>query len=330
MAKKPAPVPLNNTQVFNAIVLLLAFSFVAYILWSGAFIVSAHERSVILRFGAYNRTVGPGLKFKIPWVEERYNVDMSEHVLRLPYGERERTAQLIVDERNEEDALILTADLYAGVVEWNVMWRVSDPRQYLFAIQDIDIEPVIVALAQSTMNQAVGDYSADEALTVKRAEIGSVALKSMQESLDKFDCGIDVFEIQMQKVVPPIRVKPAFDEVNASIQHRDQLVNEARREQNQLIPLAEAARDQMVREAEGYSSRRRAEAEGEISAIRATYEQYKLAPEATRQRMYLETMERVLTNSGQKIILDSELKSFMPMLNLNQSSTLGNPQTPAR
>jgi membrane protease subunit HflK len=118
-------------------------------------------------------------------------------------------------------------------------------------------------------------------------------------------------------VTPPNSVKPSFDEVIASIQQRDQLVNEARREQNQIIPLAEAKRDQLVREAEGYASRRLAEAEGEVSALKQKLEQYQLAPEATRQRLYLESMERVFESSGPITILDSDLKGML--LNLGTS-----------
>ncbi len=147
---------------------------------------------------------------------------------------------------------------------------------------------MIVAVSRSVMHRAVGDYSAEELLTGKREEITQLALKELSQRLEQFGSGITVTDLQMQRVTPPDRVKPAFDEVNASIQMRDQSVNEAWRERNQLIPSAEAQRDRLIREAEGYASRTIAEAEGEISALLAKYESYKQAPDITRQRMYIE------------------------------------------
>ena len=123
--------------------------------------------------------------------------------------------------------------------------------------------------------------------------------------------------MQMQRVTPPERVKPAFDEVNASIQQKEQLVNEANRERNMMIPQAEARRDRLIREAEGYAARRRAEADGEIAALRARFQAYKEAPEVTRRRLYLEAMEEVLAGSGPITVLDDELRGLLPMLNLD-------------
>jgi membrane protease subunit HflK len=319
MSKNPmnAPIEVNPKQVASFVTIVLAVLLIVYLVVSSAFTVRAYEQAVVMRFGAYNRTVGPGLHFKLPFIETRMLVDMSDHTFRLPWGGREQSGQLQMDRGDETEALIVTADLYAAVVEWNVMWRVSDPKQYLFSIDQRDTESLINEVARSVMNRAVGDYAADELLTTKRVEVGLAAVEAMREMLARYECGIDIFELQMQKVTPPNSVKPSFDEVIASIQQRDQLVNEARREQNQIIPLAEAKRDQLVREAEGYASRRLAEAEGEVSALKQKLEQYQLAPEATRQRLYLESMERVFESSGPITILDSDLKGML--LNLGTS-----------
>jgi modulator of FtsH protease HflK len=311
------PVEINPKQVASLAMVVLAGILIVYSVISSAFTVKAHEQAVVLRFGAFSRTVGPGLHFKVPFIESRMLVDMSDHTFRLPWGGREQSGRLQVDRGDESEAMIVTADLYAAVVEWNVMWRVSDPKQYLFSIDERDTESLINEVARTVMNRAVGDYAADELLTTKRVEVGLAAIDAMREQLKRYECGIDIFELQMQKVTPPNSVKPAFDDVIASIQQRDQLVNEARREQNQILPLAEAKRDQLVREAEGYAARRLAEAEGEVSALSQKYLQYQLAPEATRQRLYLETMEKVFEQSGPVTILDSELKGML--LNLGNA-----------
>jgi len=316
---------MSPERLIGLVVFGLAAIFIINIIVSGMYSVAAHEQAVVLRFGKYVRTVGPGLHFKAPWIDQRFIVDQGERSLRLPHSESEgpqynRNAPTNIDE--QEDKLILTGDLYAAVVEWNVFWRVVEPKDYLinFNGDDGEVDRVIIAVSRSVMHRAVGDYSAEELLTGKREEITQTALKQLSERLTEFGSGIAITDLQMQRVMPPDRVKPAFDEVNASIQQRDQLVNEAYRERNQLIPTAEAQRDRLIREAEGYASRELAEAQGEISALLSKYESYKIAPEVTRKRMYIEMMEKVLQQSGPKIILDNQGTSPLPLLNLSPSA----------
>jgi membrane protease subunit HflK len=308
-------------QIAQAVVLLASLLLVAFVAWSGCFTVKEYEQAVVLRFGKYNRTVGPGLQFKVPGMEERILVDVSEKSMRLPGGNTEATSSAIgygLDSEEKNHALILTGDLYAAVVEWNVFWRVSEPEKFVFSFNEDHVRRALVAVARSTMHRIVGDYSADEILTGKREEIALSALKEMKKAIDPFDAGIDITDLQLQRVTPPDVVKPSFDLVNASIQQRDQLVNEARRERNSLIPMARANSDKVIREAEGYGARRLAEAQGEITALLAKYESYRLAPEVTRQRMYLETMEKVFSADGKKIILDENLKGMLPIMDLNK------------
>jgi len=322
MSRANNQIDLSPKQVFGIIAFALAGMLVVYLVMAGTFSVAAHEQAVVLRFGKYLRTDGPGLHFKTPWIDQRFIVDQGERSLRLPHSEVDRpgsnpNVSRGIDE--QEDKLILTGDLYAAVVEWNVFWRVTEPKDYLFNF-DGDagkITNVIVAVSRSVMHRAVGDYSAEELLTGKREEITQLALNELSERLTEFGSGVSITDLQMQRVTPPDRVKAAFDDVNASIQQRDQLVNEAYRERNQLIPSAEAQRDRLVREAEGYASREIAVAQGAISALLAKYESYKLAPEVTRKRMYIEMMEKVLKNSGPKIIMGSEMNNALPVLNIS-------------
>ena len=313
----PPQVPWSTVlQVFGGAILVLTL---LYVIWNGLYTVQPHEQAVLLRFGKFAGTTGPGLHFMMPLVNEVVKVDVAEKSMRLPYGMTVRVRDDepdLMQQRNQEEALILTGDLYAAVVEWNVMWRVVEPKDFVFSINEMDIESTIIAVARSVMHQVVGDYSADEILTGKREEIGLAALEQMQRALDVYQCGVAIVGLQMQRVTPPERVKPAFDDVNASIQQRDQLVNEANKERNQLIPKAEIAADRLIREAEGYAARRRAEAEGEISALLAKYRAYQNAPDITRQRLYLEAMEEVLGESGPKTVLDDNLRGLLPLLNL--------------
>ncbi|MDX1929780.1 MAG: FtsH protease activity modulator HflK [Pirellulaceae bacterium] len=315
------PSDYSPAQIATAFLVLVGLVLVIYVAWSGCYTVKEYEQAVVLRFGEYNRTVGPGLQFKFPGMEERILVDVSEKSMRLPMGNAEVVSNpsgFQYDNDDDDQSLILTGDLYAAIVEWNVFWRVSEPKKFIFSFNEDHVQRALIAVSRSTMHRIVGDYSADEILTGKREEIALAALKEMKKAIEPFDAGIDITDLQLQRVTPPEVVKPSFDLVNASIQQRDQLVNEARRERNQLIPMARAQSDKLIREAEGYGARRLAEAEGEITALLAKYESYRLAPEVTRQRMYLETMEKVFSADGKKIILDESLKGMLPLLDLNK------------
>lgn len=310
---------LGNTspqQLASLIALIFGVMVIIYAIWSAAYMVDAHQQAVVLRFGKYHSTAAPGLRFKLPGVDQRVLVDMSEQSMRLPWGTPESAGADYDLNRDDDQALILTGDLYAAVVEWNVIWRVTEPEKFIFSFNDAHVQQALVAVARSTMHRIVGDYSADETLTGKREEIGLAALAEMKKALANFDAGIEITDLQLQRVTPPESVKPSFDQVNASIQQKGQLIYEATGERNTLLPLARANADKLIREAEGYADRRRAEAEGEISALLAKYESYKLAPDITRQRMYLETMERVFANGGRKLILDSKLEGLVPLMNL--------------
>ncbi len=313
---------------WNKILRLLPVLLVAYlllhVLWNSFYTVEPHEQAVVLRFGELLTVVGPGLHMMIPEVDRAIPVSVEEHSLRLPmerpHGQQTAALRRKSARQRQEEPLMLTGDLNAAVVEWTVQWRVIDPAKYLFSINENHIESTIHAVAQSVMHRLIGDYSIDEILTGKREEVGLLALEATQEMLDGYKCGIQITGLQMQRVTPPERVKPAFDKVNASIQMRDKLINEANRQRNEMIPQAEASRDRLIRQAEGYAARRRAEATGEIAALRAKYQAYKAAPEVTRQRLYLEAMEEVLSGAGPKTIIDADLKGLLPLLQLDPSA----------
>ena len=286
--------------------------------------VKPYEQAVVLRFGKYHATTMPGLHFKVPMVDQVMKVSVEEHGLRLPLGQPSRTENMgnfAMLGPLEEETLMLTGDLNTASVEWTVQWKVTEPKQFLFRFPlDEDnrfAEGLLTTVARTVMNGLVGDYSFDEVIGPKRSDIAFKARSDAQRILDAYACGITVTALQMQRVVPPDRVKPAFDKVNASIQQKQKLENEAERTRNQLIPEARASRDKLIREAEGYASRRRAEANGEIEALLVKYHAYQRAPEVTRQRLYLEAMQEVLQSVKDKTIIDAELKQLLPLLNLD-------------
>ena len=300
------------------ILLILAVLIAAFLAFSSVYTVAPNEQAVVLRFGKEYATSPPGLHFCIPLVDRVYTVSVEEHTVRLPLAaDAEKDRQF-----REEETLMLTGDLNAASVEWTIQWKISNPRNYLFSFSQPDkpddIDSVIRTAAQTVMNRLVGDYSIDEVLTEKRGEIARKALEATQEILDQYQCGVAIIDLQLQRVTPPTKVKPAFDEVNSSIQRRDKLISEAKKESEQLLPAAEAQKDKLIQTANGYAKSRRAAVDGELEALRAKYEAYRMAPDVTRQRMYLEAMEEMLKSVDSKTIIDADLNQLLPILPLNE------------
>jgi membrane protease subunit HflK len=327
MDTRDMPVDLGQLLRQAAIPLTVAVIVVCggYLLSKGFYTVRENENAVVLRFGKYYATTQPGMHLCIPFVDEILKVNVTEERrLRLPFGSNPERG----DDESEEATLMLTGDLNAASVEWTIQWKVSDPKQKLLSFWDpadaegdAYLEQVVFMAARTVMNRLVGDYSIDEVLTEKRPEIRVAAREATQAVLDRYQCGVTITDLQMQRVRPPSKVRPSFDAVNSAIQQRDQLENEANKERNKLIPTARAESDKKIREAEGYAARRRAEVDGEIAALRAKYEAYSKAPDVTRRRLYLEAMETVLSNIDGKTIIDADLNQVLPLLQLEQGDT---------
>lgn len=297
-----------------------------------SYTVEPHEQAVVLRFGAYKATTMPGLHFKLPIVDQVMKVSVEEHGLSLPFGPPAQAppswsglsptpTRRTAADPDDDETLMLTGDLNTASVEWTVQWRVNEPSSYLFRFpgegDDRSARDLLTYVARTVMNRLVGDYSFDEMIGPKRGDIAQQAREDTQRMLDAYDCGITVTALQMQQVIPPDRVKPSFDRVNASIQLKQKLENEAEATRNKLIPEARANRDKLIREAEGYASRTKAEAQGEIEALLAKYHAYQRAPDVTRQRLYIEAMQHLFESVKDKTIVDADLNRALPLLNLN-------------
>lgn len=318
--------PEDVAKITRMVVIFLVVLFVVMIGVKSVYTVQPNEQAVVLRFGKYQTTADPGLHFCIPLVDQVLTAPMEERSIRMPFdvsGDRS-TARA---RQKEDDFLMLTGDLNAAAVEWTVQWRVSDPRQYLFTFYNGDddqqseyLQAIISQVGRTVMNRLVGDYSIDEVLTEKRGEIGHAAKDATQRLLDEYECGVTITALQMQRITPPSQVRASFAAVQEAVQTQKKLVNEANKLRNERIPKANADRDKAIQEAKGYADRRRAEVKGEIDALMTQYEQFSKAPDETKQRLYLEAMERVLSGVKDKTIIDSDLKQLLPLLNLNEGS----------
>ncbi len=313
----PQDIPWDRILTITPIVLIVLI--VLYLMWASVYTVEPHEKAIVFRFGRYQTTVDPGLRFCIPIVDEVTKVSVEERSLRLPFGYGPDRPNRVPD----DETLMLTGDLDAVLVEWTIQWQVTDP--YLFSVKFFREddpgypERVLITVTQNVMNRLVGDYSIDEVLTESRGEIGEEARQATQKILDSYACGIGIRDLQMQRTTPPGKVQPAYEQVNASEQLRAQLKNEADKERNRLLPEAEAEKDKMINEALGYAKRRQAEADGEIKALLDKYHAYQKAPAVTRERLYIEAMQEVLGQVESKVIIDADLpERVLPLLHLGQ------------
>jgi membrane protease subunit HflK len=167
------------------------------------------------------------------------------------------------------------------------------------------------------MREVVGDRTVDEVITIGRQEIESEALTKMQALSTKYAMGISIDQVQLKNINPPQPVQASFNEVNQAQQEKEELINEARRDYNKVIPLAEGEKDQRIREADGYRLKRINEAEGDVARFSALLAEYSKAPEVTRRRIYIETLQEVLPNLRAKIIVDEQTSGILPLLNLD-------------
>lgn len=304
--------------IFGVVVLAL-------LIWAGfssVYTVPAESQGVVLRFGQYLDTKDPGLQFKLPFGIDSVTVVPVQRQLKQEFGfgtsgatnpnqfSRSRTEQLA-------EKSMVTGDLNSASVEWNIQYRIEDPVLFLFEARDP--EDTLRDISESVMRTVVGDRTVDEVITIGRQEISVVALERMQELVDKYKLGLRIDRVELQNVNPPDQVRPSFNEVNQAQQERENLINVANGEYNRVIPRARGLANQSIQEAEGYALKRVNEAQGDVARFEALLIEYLKAPEVTKRRIYLETMQQVVSGIDKKIILDSEASSVLPLLQLNQN-----------
>lgn len=271
---------------------------------------------VVLRFGRFVRTSEPGLHVKFPLIETVQRVPVQRQ-LKQEFGFR--TEEAAVRSRYSEanfkgESEMLTGDLNVAIVEWIVQYRVSDPYQFLFKVRNP--EETFRAMNEALMRQVVGDRTVTEVLTVGRQEIETRVEEELQALAKQYELGLTVEQVVLQDVNPPDPVKPSWDAVNQAQQQRDRLINEARAEYNKVVPRAKGEAEQTILQAQGYALDRVNRSQGDSARFKSIYESYRRAPEVTRRRMYLETMQRVLPLIGGKIYLDKDAKGILPLLPL--------------
>jgi modulator of FtsH protease HflK len=292
---------------------------------SGFFRVDPDELGVVLRFGKYVRDAKPGLNYHLPYPVESVLTPKVTRVNRIDIGMR-----LVEDLRRgttmrdvPEESLMLTGDENIVDVDFSVFWLVKPDGagEYLFNIQQP--EGTVKAVAESAMREIIGRSTLQPVLT-ERQPIETAVQELMQSTLNKYGSGIQITQVQLQKVDPPSQVIDSFRDVQAARSDLERAQNEAQTYANKVVPEARGRAAQITQNAEAYREQTVAEARGATSRFLQVYEQYKKAPDVTRQRMYLETMERLFAGTD-KIIVDSGAAGgVVPYLPLDQ---LGRPRT---
>ncbi|VAW78634.1 HflK protein [hydrothermal vent metagenome] len=289
---------------------------IAFLVWlaSGIYIVDAGTRGVVMRFGAYTEATMPGPHWHMPYPIEQVEIVNVEQRRFVEIGYRSGTggqASLKVD----RESLMLTKDENIVSVQLAVQYQIDDPRKYLFNVRQP--EAVLKQVAESAVREVIGKSEMDFVLKEGRAEVVSRVKIAMQSILDEYDSGMRVSDVNLQDAQPPEEVQGAFSDAIKAREDKERLKNEAETYANEVIPKARGRAARQTQEAQAYKESLVAKAQGEASRFTALLKEYKRAPEVTRERLYLETMETVL-NRTNKVIVDSDNSNNLMYLPLDQ------------
>ena len=291
---------------------------------TGFFVVDQTEQAVILRWGKYLKTVGPGLQFKIPFgVDTSYQVE-TQTVQTMSFGYRATSTGNVYGSPTSynysnymSESTMLTGDLNIVDIQWIVQYRIDDPYRWLFSVNNQ--ENTIRDISRSVINQLVGDLPILSIMTSERTSMEVEAQEMLQEAFDSYNLGIKILTVKLQDIVPPAGdVQDAFEDVNKAIQDMNKYINEGKENYNRVIPAAEGEANKIIQEAQGYASERVNTATGDVARFKSVLEEYEKSPEVTARRLYIETMEKILANGDNLTVVDKNLENFLPMMNLTK------------
>jgi modulator of FtsH protease HflK len=312
----------------------IAFAALAAVgLWlaSGFYIVQPTEQGVVLRFGSPNRTAESGLRYHLPWPFESVLKPQVTRQNRTEIGFRSNgdSRRPGTDRAMPDESFMLTGDENIVDINFTVFWRIRNAPDFLFEIRDPT--STVKAAAESAMREVIGHTEIQKALTGARSEIEEDTKQLLQAMLDDYKSGVEIVQVQLQKVDPPATVVDAFNDVQRARADRERLRNEADAYRNNVVPVAKGEAEKIVQEAMGYREQVIAIAKGEAARFSEVLEAYRLSGDVVAKRLYLETMESILGNS-KKVIMDSNGKegSAVPYLPLGDMLKKSAPAETAR
>jgi membrane protease subunit HflK len=311
----------GNTAIF-ILVLLVGLAFAGYYFLT--FRVQPSEVGVVTRFGEFSRLAPPGLNFRLPYpVEEVYTPQVTFEN-RVSVGLVSSDLRRSAGQDIPEESLMLTGDENIVDVDFTVVWDIKDAPNFLFNIRNP--EGTVKEVAESAMREVVGRSEIQPILTQARQITETAVEELMQQTLDSYQAGINIKRVQLLKVDPPSQVIDAFRDVQAARADNERSQNEAQAYANQVVPQARGQAAQILEQANAYREQTVQEARGQADRFINVYEEYRKAPDVTRQRIYLETLEKIFSGTD-KVIIDNESGSgvvpYLPLDRLQNNSTQG-------
>jgi modulator of FtsH protease HflK len=314
---------------------------IAIALWlaSGFYRVQPDEQGVVLRFGEWVKTTQPGLNWRLPAPIETVLTPKVTRINPLDIGFRSTAGDRGGRGRTvAEEGLMLTGDENIIDIQYTVFWRISDAGKFLFNIASP--EATVKAAAESAMREVVGTMPAQQALAEGRTQIEVNTVRLMQKILEDYGAGVEVTQVQLRGVEPPQQVIDAFRDVQRAKADRERARNEAEAYRNDIVPRARGEGQRLIEESEAYRQQAIAQAEGEAARFISVYNAFRLAPDVTKQRLYLETMEQILRGNNKFIIDQSAgggtggVLPYLPLQDMQQrrttTTTPGQPPAPAQ
>ena len=300
-------------------------------LWlaSGIYRVQPDEQGVVTRFGAFEGYTYPGLRYHLPWPIESVITPSVTRVNRIEVGVRTPPDRLDRNEPGRQvpaEALMLTGDENIIDINFSVFWKIKDAKEYLFDIRNPS--DTVRAAAESMMRQVIGRTPIQPALTEARARIELDVMTGTQGILDQYGSGVEITQVQLQKVDPPAAVIESFRDVQRATTDAERIRNEAESFRNDIVPRARGDAARLVAEAEGAKSASVAEATGQAQRFRSVYKAYATAKDVTLKRLYIDTMQDILTRTP-SIVIDDQLKGIVPYLPLDTVSPAASASTSA-
>lgn len=310
-----------ETKLFKAI-LVVVFVFLAFIIATGSFYtVESGEQVIIERFGEKVDVVkDAGFKFKIPIIDRIIKVQ-TEELRTLQYGyiatEKPTTKKTANYKDVDEEAIILTKGGYLINVEAMIQYKITDASDYLYNVEDQ--RDTIKLAFESVLRRNVQNKNLDDAL-LNKERISSEVLPELSKKVSSYNLGIQIKSLKIQNITVPNDVKAAYDDVNNAKNEKRELLDKANRYKNEKLPNARAEAYKLIQEAEAYKSEKVSQAKGDVENFIQVYEKYKVAKDITKTRLYLETMEKILTKVKNKYIIDSNNDNVIKYLPINPKS----------
>lgn len=307
--------PINPLRLGLGIIACIGIFVTLLTLLFGFRTIPANSIGVKTRFGAYHSEVDPGLAYAIPYVD-RIHIVPTQRLLKLEFGFGSQNASNFyqTDRQAEDTETMITGDLNTALVPWVVQYRITDPKVYLFGAREP--EQTLRDLSESVMREVIGDRTVDEVLTIGRHDIETSTLKRLADLCSHYGLGIQIQQVQLATVRPPPVVQAAFNDVNQAQQEKQTAINQAWALYNDAVPNARGQAKEREKQAEAYAFRRVNASKGEAEKFSLILAEYRKAPEITRRRLYLESMQAILPNLQKKVIVDDSLKGILQTLPL--------------